>query len=895
MRRWLLILAIGIFLVLAGWLLARAYGARRARVELDAARALFEAQRFDVARERLERIARESPGRGDVEYLFGFCERVENRPDAALAAWARVPDDAAEAPLAALASGALALEIGRYRLAESCLERATGMGKNIALEARQLLGRLHWMTGRREEYVEYLRSLAGRENDPSETLQVLWNIETAAYPINSMRQDLAKALAAAPDDDRVWLGLADVGIRSGQLDLASDWLERCEGARPDDLAIWQARLRWAKAADRPQEVARAALHLPGSSLPRARVLELRAWLAARAGNTPFERASLEELLALDGANATALEGLAELAARRGDFKIVADLRGRKAKIDAIHEQYRALCKRPDLAAHAGELARGAEGLGRTFDALAWWRLAAHLDPKTSAEAGAARTRLESQKPAARPDGKTLAELLAVEPPIARPKTAAPAELHIPTFTEEAAARGLDFTFDNGQSEAHQLPKTMSGGVAVLDFDGDGWLDVYAIGGGPFPPKQARPPFMDQLFRNMGGGKFKDVTAASGLSGEPGGYGQGIAVGDYDNDGRSDLFVTRWGSYALYRNLGQGRFQDVTARAGLAGPRDYPTGAAWADLDNDGDLDLYVCHYLKWDAASSPLHHDPSRPGSTYADPREFPAVPDHVFRNDAGGFVDVTRQAGIIDREGRGLGVVAADFDYDGKIDIFVANDGAPNFFFHNQGAFRFSEEGQLSGLSTSSSGGYSSGTGIACGDFNGDARLDLALSHSYGESTTLYHNLSTALFSDRTEAAGLAAPTRFVRGFGLAAFDANNDGALDLAQANGHTNDYLPAMPYAMAAQVFLGDGTGKLRDVSSKAGEPWNVLRLARGLATGDFDNDGRVDLLIVAENAPLALFHNGGSEQTGSARISPGHFVTILLEGTDSNRDGVARAWP
>ena len=442
---------------------------------------------------------------------------------------------------------------------------------------RQLLGRLHWMTGRREEYVEYLRSLAGRENDPSETLKVLWNIDTVAYPINSMRQDLAKALAVAPEDDRVWLGLADVAIRSGQLDLASDWLDRCEQARPDDEAIWQARVRWAKAADRPEEVARAAVHLPGSSLPRARVLELRGWVAARTDDTPLQRASLEELLSLEQANTTALEGLAELAARRGDFKTVAELRGRKGKIDAIHDQYRALCDRPDLASHAGELARTAEGLGRTLDALAWWRLAARLDPKTSAEAAAARTRLESQKNAARPDGKTLAELLAIELPIVARKTAAFPDLQIPTFTEEAAARGLEFTFDHGPSEAHQLPETMSGGVAVLDFDGDGWLDVYAIGGGPFPPKQARSPFTDRLFRNMGGGKFKDVTAASGLAGEPGGYGHGIAVGDYDNDGRSDLFVTRWAHTPFIATLARVDSRTSRRERVLGGRANIPPG------------------------------------------------------------------------------------------------------------------------------------------------------------------------------------------------------------------------------------------------------------------------------------------------------------------------------
>ncbi len=827
MHRWLLIVPIGVFLVLSGWLLFLAHGARRVRVELSGARALVQAQRFDAARERLAQVARQSPGRGEVEYLLGVCERIEKHPAAALEAWARVPPDAAEAPIAALSTGELALEIGRFSLAESSLERASRSGKGIGLEARRLLGQLHWMTGRRQEYIQYLRSLCERESDPSQTLRVLWNVDTVAYPINSMTLDLTKALTEAREDDRVWLALAELATRSGRLDEASEWLDRCERARPLDTAIWHARLRWARAGDEPDEMMRAAGHLTGSSLPRARVLEFRAWLAARIDDRRLERALLEEVLELEEANTAALEGLAELAALRGDVKTMAELRSRKATIDAIHERYRALCNLTELAPRAVELARAAEGLGRNFDALAWWRLAASRDPKALPEATAARERLSPHEPTARPEAQTLAELLSIDPPAAGKKTAAAAPLEIPVFAEEAAARGLVFTFDNGKSEVGQLPETMSGGVAVLDFDGDGWLDVFCLGGGAFPPREAHPPLGDRLFRNMGGGQFKDMTGSSGLSSAAGGYGHGIAVGDYDNDGRSDLFLTRWGSYALYHNLGQGRFEDVTAQAGLAGPREYPTGAAWADLDNDGDLDLYVCHYLKWDANNPSLGQDPARPGNTF-DPRRFPAAPDHVFRNDAGHFVDVTRGAGIIDREGRGLSVIAADLDSDGKTDLFVANDAGPNFFFHNEGSFRFIEEGELSGLSASARGGYASAAGIACGDFDGDALLDLAVTNSYGESTTLYHHLSTSFFSDRTSAAGLAASTRFVRGFGLAAFDANNDGKLDLAQANGHTNDNLPAMPYAMAAQLFLGDGAGKLRDVSSKAGEPWSMLRL-------------------------------------------------------------------
>ena len=380
----------------------------------------------------------------------------------------------------------------------------------------------------------------------------------------------------------------------------------------------------------------------------------------------------------------------------------------------------------------------------------------------------------------------------------RRQGAAPSKLSVPTFVDDALRRGLVFTFDNGRSAKRQLPETASGGVGVLDFDGDGWLDIYAVQGGPFPPAPGPPPFGDRLFRNRGDGRFEDATVSSGLAALPGGYGHGVAVGDFDNDGRPDLFVTRWRSYALYHNLGQGRFEDVTTRAGLGGDRDWPTSAAWADLDNDGDLDLYVCHYLKWDAVNPTLCVDPSNPGTgtSTAIRAAFPALPDRVYRNDGGRFVDVTEQAGIVDRDGRGLGVVAADLDGDGKTDLFVANDTTANYFFHNRGGCRFSEQGLESGLATNAGGGYLAGMGVACGDFDGDGQVDLAVTNFFNESTTLYHNHGGGNFSDRSTAAGLAASTRQVLGFGLVALDANNDGRLDLVQANGHVNDLRPRSP---------------------------------------------------------------------------------------------------
>jgi hypothetical protein len=428
---------------------------------------------------------------------------------------------------------------------------------------------------------------------------------------------------------------------------------------------------------------------------------------------------------------------------------------------------------------------------------------------------------------------------------------------------------------------------MGGGVGLIDYDGDGWLDVYAVQGGQLPDESRRAPAAqrDRLFRNKGDGSFEDVTAAAGLAALPGGYGHGVSVGDYDNDGRPDLFVTRWRSYALYRNKGDGTFADVTAAAGLGGSRDWPTSAAFADLDGDGDLDLYVCHYTAWDPVHTPPcphPNDPNRYG--YCVPRSIEAKPDHVFRNDAGRFVDVSGPSGVAaaDRDGRGLGVVAVHLDDDDRIDLFVADDMTANLLFRNRGGLRFEESAADSGVATNAEGGYLAGMGIACGDLDGDGRADLAVTNFYGESTTFYRNLGAGQFADQTSAIGLTAPTRHVLGFGIAFFDADNDGRLDLAQANGHVNDYRPSIPMAMPAQLFLGD-VGRLDEVSDSAGACWQVPRVGRGLAVGDLDNDGRMDLLIVGSGQPLAYFHNRGPAR---------HFITLQLEGAAprSNRDAV-----
>jgi enediyne biosynthesis protein E4 len=877
MRRRLLAAVLGGAALALAWAAWWAIDAWRFRSDLGRARREVASGQLGPALARLTRLARRWPGRGDVESLLGQCEAAAGHLDAALSAWGRVPPDAPEAPRVELQRAELALKHGRLAVAEESLGRALRRGGAVADQARESLRLVLWLTGRVEEWRLLAQEGWPRERDRLGVLRDLARLDTEPYPIEAIRAALERARRVAPDDDRVWLGWADLAARLGRLDEADAWLRRCEARRPADPAVARARLDWALAADRPDLAAPALRHLPASRLSPTRILSLRAWLAAHAGDAEAERAALTELIAQDPGDTSALERLADLAAQAGRADRVASLRRRKAELDRARERYRLLLAAPDLSPHFAELARTAETLGRRFEARGWWTLQARLADDPDARAALARLGRDKGPPAL-PD-TPVADLLPGLAPLSRASRSPQARSA--TFTDDAEAAGLRFIFDHGPSPLRQLPETMSGGVGLLDYDGDGWLDVYALQGGPFPPDPDAPHGGDRLFRNRGDGRFEDVTQAAGLAGMVRGYGHGVAVGDYDNDGRPDLFLTRWRSYALYRNQGDGTFRDVTGPAGLGGDRDWPTSAAWADLDGDGDLDLYVCHYLAWDPQHPRICHRPDAQSNTYCNPRDFAALPDHLFRNDGGRFVDMTDQAGIVDRDGRGLGVVAADLDDDGKLDLYVANDTTANFLFRNKGGLRFEEVGESAGVAGNAAGGYQAGMGVACGDLDGDGRLDLAVTNFYGESTTFYRNLGGGLFADHTAAVGLAAPSRYRLGFGIAFLDADDDGHLDLATANGHVNDFRPNLPFAMPAQLLLGGEGGRLTDVSDRAGPPWSVSRLGRGLAAGDLDNDGRIDLLIVSQGGPLAYFHN---------RTRGGHWLALRLEGTASNRDAV-----
>jgi predicted Zn-dependent protease len=895
MQRWGLVLSLATLagaLLWGGWRVLRM---KRYRMALTEIREQIQAGRHGAAARKLNELLTREPGSDEATYLLGLCEKLRGRTAAAAAAWARVRPNSPFAVPATLARAVLESDRGRLADAERVLNHALCDPRIDGLDLRRLCASLYWHEGRLEESRRLVEAnwesldRAGRGGTEQAIalarFRIALNMGTSS--VEAVRTFLDRTARLAPEDDRVWLGRANLAIRQGVFDDAARWLDVCLKRRPDDVPVWRARLDWALATGRVAEAREALEHLPVAGSSPAEVHRLAAWFAACRGDAQSERRALERLIAADPGDGAALDRLAELAVGEGRLDRAAELRSQKTVLDLLKSQYKELFLRDQPVRDAAEMARLADQLGRWFEAKAFLSLAVATKPNRE-DLRAALARLEHRSTAAVSEpGQTLADVLASElnalvspRPSSTPLPAQGASADPIQFQDDAPRAGLSRVFDNGASPLHHLPEYMSGGIGLIDFDGDGWLDVYAVQGGPFPPRSNQAGGGDRLFRNRRDGTFEDVTGPSGLAGMPKGYGHGVAVGDYDNDGRPDLFVTRWRSYALYHNRGDGTFADATAAAGLGGDRDWPTSAAFADLDNDGDLDLYVCHYLKWDADRPRSCRNPERSISVSCDPRTFEALPDHVFRNDRGYFTDITAQAGIVDRDGRGLGVVAVDIDDDNRVDLFVANDLSANYLFRNRGGFRFDEQGLTAGVACNAFGSDQAGMGVAAGDLDGDGRLDLTVTNFFNESTTLFHNLGDGQFADHTSVVGLAAPSRARLGFGMAFLDVNNDGRLDLMTANGHLNDYRPQVPYAMAAQLLLGGPGGRLNDVTARAGPPLSVPHIGRGLAVGDLDNDGRVDAVLVAQNEPLVYLHN---------RTAEGHWLTIGLEGTASNRDG------
>jgi hypothetical protein len=447
------------------------------------------------------------------------------------------------------------------------------------------------------------------------------------------------------------------------------------------------------------------------------------------------------------------------------------------------------------------------------------------------------------------------------------------------FVDVTAKSTIDFMHKSGASPEKYMVETFGSGVAWIDYDNDGFPDLYFVNGAPGAA--------NALYRNNGDGTFKDVTQQAGVAGSGNrAYKTGVAVGDYDRNGSLDLYVTAFGPNILYRNNGDGTFTDVTAAAGVAGgPSEWSTSTGFLDFDRDGNLDLYVVNYLHYRLDDNPYCGFRKEGYRMYCNPTIFDGSADRLFRNNGNGtFTDVSQQAGIANPAGKGLGVAFCDFDRDADTDIYIANDLVRNFLYRNNGDGTFLDVAYGAGVGFDTNGKPQAGMGVDCADFDGNGFPDIFVTNFSEELNTLYKNRGDGIFEDVSEKAGLGSGY-LPLGFGTKMFDLDNDGDLDIHVTNGHVIDnvklYQPALAYAQRDLLYENVG-GRFRDVSGQSGPALQAERVGRGLAVADFDNDGTLDVVISSLGQRPVLLRNQG--------VRKGNWIMIRAQGRQSNSFGL-----
>ena len=451
------------------------------------------------------------------------------------------------------------------------------------------------------------------------------------------------------------------------------------------------------------------------------------------------------------------------------------------------------------------------------------------------------------------------------------------------FADVTQASGIEFQHNSGAYGGKLLPETLGSGCAFLDYDGDGWQDILLINGMDWPEHKRQRSTL-RLYRNNRNGTFTDVTKRAGLDIEV--YGMGVAVGDYNNDGFPDVFITCVGQSRLFRNTGKGTFVDSTRSSGLFGRQGLSTSALWCDYDRDGFLDLFVCNYVRW-SPEQDVFCSLDGKHKSYCTPEAYRGDTCWLFHNRGNGtFEDVTATSGVFDSSSKSLGVAMLDYDQDGWPDLLVANDTQPNKLYRNLRNGKFKDVAIEAGLAFSSEGKARAGMGIDVGDFDNTGKPGIAITNFDDEMIGLYRASGPGVFDDVSIPSGVGAPSRNTLGFGCMFLDVDLDGALDLAVANGHIDETVRNIRgnvgYAQPPQLFLNDGKGKFRDVAAQVGGGFAEPRVGRGLSCADFDRDGDLDVLLTTNNGPAVLFRN---DQLAGHRS-----IRLELKGTQSNRDAI-----
>ncbi|MGE5193092.1 MAG: FG-GAP-like repeat-containing protein [Deltaproteobacteria bacterium] len=854
----------------------------------------------EAARVLFDRVLKRNPSERTALFFRGQLAFEAGDLTAAVGFLSRVPDDPPQdGGTARFLQGALLLQAGRAREAETAFLKSIDL-KPDSLEPHEELLKLYVLQLRPHEILRELDAL--RRFRPW-TLDELYQIVyVAGIPVNRDETIplIQKFIAADPADLDSHVALARYEMRDERYGEAAQLLERVLRMRPDDVRV-RAYLAEALLGRGDLNGARDALARAPASRTSPPCLCKSLGLYSFA-SSDWKRAAvhLRRAVALDpddlAANyklALALERGGETDAAAPYFERVELLEELRTKMVRFSSRHRSGSGTPfSLILEIGTLLMK---LNRYSEAVAYFEQALTWNPDSAAARESHARAVQGRESASArevaralqdgSDSEAAYELAANAGGLAARIHAArtgnrpaPGILLVDCHGEV----GLLYQYFNGQSGQGYLTETTGGGVAVLDFDGDGWSDLYFPQGCRIPSDPADFTHTDRLFRNLGKGAFAEVTANAAIAENQ--YGQGCAAGDFNNDGFPDLAVANYGTNVLYRNNGDGTFTDVTSASGVGG-RHYSTSLAWGDLDRDGNLDMYVANYVR-----DPVRVCRKESGAlTTCHPHTFEAEQDVLYMSRGDGiFDDATHASGMLAPDGRGLGVIVADLDDDGWPDVYVANDGTPNFLFQNLGVqagngLKFAERGLTSGSSLRGDGNSQASMGIACADLDGDGRLDLYVTNFYREADTLYLNRGDLLFEDASVCARLAEPTRSMLGWGTQAIDVDLDGRLELFLTNGHLEDRRDeGIPWKMPSQLLYNLGEGRFADISRTSGEFFAGEHLGHGVARLDWDRDGRPDLVVVYHDRPTALLHN---------ETEPvGHRLVLELHGSESNRDAI-----
>jgi tetratricopeptide (TPR) repeat protein len=880
-----------------GWLIPRSSARPQANlsVEQHLARAKHELERDrpEAAAKALDAVLAVQPEQTQALLLRGQTARLLGLPEEALRYWQRVPNrDRAGVAKARFLGGTLRIESGQAVPAEQAWRDSASRNPG-STQARERLVNL---------FVTQLRGAEARE-----MLEEIARVRPWT-PIELVLGTLAGNIVENPE----------TAIPRLQLFVKQD---------AHDLASRCALGRYLVETERPEEVIRLFAETPREQQDHAawRVIVVEAWLSIEAESAvprlanfwprppvpddPDWWAAYGLCASQDDAWGAAEQALAYAVARRPDS---AELRYRygiavarhtgPAEGDAILNTA-ALMKRMLLSAervmHGDqrrtdllvpivlETGQLLGQLNRWPDAARWVEMALRLDPASTV----ARQQAEQVR-SGLARGMATRPSVPVPPEVPRLIATGATTWKLPashaaatppsgiTFVDEGPSRGLDFTYEHGHSELSLLLESTGGGVACLDFDADGQLDFFFPQGACLDDARAASSPGDALYHRRGE-RFVDHAEPARVASRQ--YGQGVAAGDWNNDGHIDLVVGNYGSSELYQNQGDGTF--LRRPLGPANPtKRWTASLGWGDLDNDGDLDLFQVNYL---ADAERVCRDPAGRPRT-CNPTNYEAEPDQLWENLGDGrFQDISAEAGIIDRDGKGLGVILADLDGDQRLDIYVSNDGTPNHLYRNlppasSGRMRFEEVGMTSGAAMSGQGMAQAGMGIACGDLSGTGRWDLYVTNFMDDVNTFYRNEGDLCFTDRTAQAGLASPTRLMLGFGTQALDVDLDGRQDLFVANGHIGDFRDqGIPWKMRPQLFRNLGGSRFEELLPADSGYMSGEYLGRGVARCDWNRDGRPDLVVVHQDHPAALLTNSGTMRAG---------LTLRLIGIVANRDAI-----